>query len=393
MADVPSPLPPLTPAVALAPMPMNVHPPGPHVHDHGSHRHGHDTRADAIMFYTMVIGAVVMQFVLQYWRQTHPRSFNLASLGGLWLLPAATSVVSGYWRFVAVWLLYSCAAAVFLRLARERPLRTSTPRLVYRFFEVAYATSTGLAAAGYSTLLIAVMLPGAAVLLPRALVDILLTAVMFGVYFGVLTRDLAELAGETIASSLGYSKRRGDDDSRPVPRGLCALCGEDLLPPGQEEEGGESLRQQLNALQEPARAPSAAAGPAGTAAAVAAAAAAAPRTVRLAAGGGRVIYKLECGHVFHGSCILGWCVVGKKGTCPCCLERVDLRAVVGDTVWAQSSLLWTRIMDAVRYMVVWMPILALAVRFVMYQAGVKPATTVDVVAPGAAPPGGADAPA
>lgn len=36
-------------------------------------------------------------------------------------------------------------------------------------------------------------------------------------------------------------------------------------------------------------------------------------------------YKLSCEHVFHEFCIRGWCIIGKKQTCPYCKEKVDLK--------------------------------------------------------------------
>ncbi|XP_040887559.1 uncharacterized protein LOC121177328 isoform X2 [Toxotes jaculatrix] len=36
-------------------------------------------------------------------------------------------------------------------------------------------------------------------------------------------------------------------------------------------------------------------------------------------------YQLSCGHIFHEFCIRGWCIVGKKQTCPYCNEKVDLK--------------------------------------------------------------------
>ena len=39
-------------------------------------------------------------------------------------------------------------------------------------------------------------------------------------------------------------------------------------------------------------------------------------------------------------------MVGKKGMCPCCLERVDLKAIMGATLWATPSVLWTQLLDA-----------------------------------------------
>lgn len=36
-------------------------------------------------------------------------------------------------------------------------------------------------------------------------------------------------------------------------------------------------------------------------------------------------YRLPCKHVFHEYCIRGWCIIGKKQTCPYCKEKVDLK--------------------------------------------------------------------
>lgn len=36
-------------------------------------------------------------------------------------------------------------------------------------------------------------------------------------------------------------------------------------------------------------------------------------------------YRLPCNHVFHEYCIRGWCIIGKKQTCPYCKEKVDLQ--------------------------------------------------------------------
>lgn len=37
------------------------------------------------------------------------------------------------------------------------------------------------------------------------------------------------------------------------------------------------------------------------------------------------MYYYLCNFRFHEFCIRGWCIVGKKQTCPYCKEKVDLK--------------------------------------------------------------------
>ena len=50
--------------------------------------------------------------------------------------------------------------------------------------------------------------------------------------------------------------------------------------------------------------------------------------------------QLTCKHLFHDQCIRGWTLVGKKDTCPVCLEKVDLRALYADRPWDTRNLTW-----------------------------------------------------
>lgn len=92
--------------------------------------------------------------------------------------------------------------------------------------------------------------------------------------------------------------------------------------------------------------------------------------IRVAAvGGGEQIFKLPCNHTFHHLCIKGWVLVGKKNSCPCCNQRVDLGLIAGRTIWGKPGVLWAHLLSAVRWMVVWIPLLFFLVRFVMYETG------------------------
>jgi hypothetical protein len=83
------------------------------------------------------------------------------------------------------------------------------------------------------------------------------------------------------------------------------------------------------------------------------------------------LYQLQCMHVFHEGCIKGWCVIGKKDTCPTCSERVDIKALLKTSpLWGQTSRLWGQLLDAVRYVVVWNPLVFLALRFFFWEIGI-----------------------
>ncbi len=47
-----------------------------------------------------------------------------------------------------LWLVYSLVAAYYLRLATSRPMRPTTPKSVYRFFDVLYRLSRNTASGG-----------------------------------------------------------------------------------------------------------------------------------------------------------------------------------------------------------------------------------------------------
>ena len=60
-------------------------------------------------------------------------------------------------------------------------------------------------------------------------------AVLFyGLYFGVLGRDFAELCSWRMNQAMGYSKKDDDEPQRLLPRHICALCAVKLRPDVEE---------------------------------------------------------------------------------------------------------------------------------------------------------------
>eukprot|EP00286_Rhodomonas_abbreviata_P003777 CAMPEP_0181345824 /NCGR_PEP_ID=MMETSP1101-20121128/32972_1 /TAXON_ID=46948 /ORGANISM="Rhodomonas abbreviata, Strain Caron Lab Isolate" /LENGTH=153 /DNA_ID=CAMNT_0023457839 /DNA_START=38 /DNA_END=499 /DNA_ORIENTATION=+ len=77
---------------------------------------------------------------------------------------------------------------------------------------------------------------------------------------------------------------------------------------------------------------------------------------------------LSCGHSFHDFCIRGWTIVGKKDTCPYCSEKVSIRAMFANP-WETQSLLWANLLDGVRYLIVWNPVIVGFTQLFLYEVG------------------------
>lgn len=155
------------------------------------------------------------------------------------------------------------------------------------------------------------------------------TLLFYGLYFGVLGRDCAEVCTDFIQNNLGTQKSLG------LRAGTCAICGDGLK---------EAFIVADRTTEE---------------------------TVCLPG----------CGHKFHDLCIRGWTIVGKKDTCPFCKEKVSLKQLHKQRPWESSNVTWNRMLDLVRYLVAWNPIIILVLHFAIKWSHILP-TIASVKTPG-----------
>lgn len=281
---------------------------------------GHDLM-HAEMLLVLLAALFVSQIVLILWKQKHPRSYNLVSLTGLWIIPFLVSCYHYYWRFVGCWFLFSLITGHVIRLARCKPLGGKTPRLVYRWFQFMYNASYGFGILSYTIMMC--ILFGLHLLFvddPEPVVDFCIVIFFYGGYFGVLGRDLSELCAEEMASTIGYYDKDAMS-SRALEESICAVCGQSTNSPTNSAD------------PEPA-------------------------------------YKLSCGHVFHDYCIRGWCIVGKKQICPYCKEKVDLQRLFS-APWEKPHMLYGRLLDWIRYLIVWHPAIIIIAQGINDYLGLK----------------------
>uniref|UniRef100_A0A8C7X302 Ring finger protein 175 n=1 Tax=Oryzias sinensis TaxID=183150 RepID=A0A8C7X302_9TELE len=72
-------------------------------------------------------------------------------------------------------------------------------------------------------------------------------------------------------------------------------------------------------------------------------------------------YQLSCGHIFHEFCIRGWCIVGKKQTCPPYFAPY----------WEKTHVLYGQLLDWLRYLVAWQPIIIGVVHGINFSLGLE----------------------
>ncbi|XP_022672636.1 RING finger protein 121-like [Varroa jacobsoni] len=277
-----------------------------HARYHEKHK-GHD-EMHFWMGVTLIVAVIVTQILIVFWKEWHYSSYRQFTMWGLWGIPCIVSIHSGYWRFVFVWTIFSAITGLIMRMAFRKPIARTTPRWVYKWFYAVHLQSVGLGVLGYMVLLSALL--GFSPLFLMSLETAFGTGFLiffYGTYYGVLGRDIAEVVTNKMAATIGYYTDSGVP-YRTLDADMCAVCAQKILVTKNEDAVVEER------------------------------------------------YTLPCSHSFHEFCIRGWCVVGKKQTCPYCNEKVDLQRLFKNP-WEKPHVIYGHFLDFIRYLLVWQPII------------------------------------
>lgn len=278
-----------------------------------------------LIFYIVLVVMIGAQGGLVRWRKLHKRSYELVTLIGLWLVPAIISLHLMFWRFLIVWSGYSGVTGMYLYKCVYTDLwDTTVPKNIYRWFLGVFRVSVGVGLTGYIMLLVDI-LSGGLLFAPLVESGFSLLLIWYGLYFGILTRDCAEVVSDRMVGS--FSKHLRARASVNTVRD-CALCGQELRDTMTHIADGMTDSKESNKDTSSVQ--------------------------------------LNCKHIFHPECIKGWLIVGKKDSCPACNEKVDLRRLYADKPWETRNLSWIQMLDMVRYLIVWQPTIMTALHFVFH---------------------------
>lgn len=267
----------------------------------------------------------VMQIVLFKWQQLHNRSYKFVTLIGMWVFPFIFVVRHGWYRMLAIWCLFTVVTLFIIWKATRFPVQPSTPRLVYKWFYNVHRVTYALGILGYLIIMFTFMGFNVMFLIrPEISMSVGVVVIFYGLYYGVLGRDCAELCADKMAAKMGYYSETGLPSKRLMPN-ICAVCGQELTLTAMEDIEEDDVEKS---------------------------------------------YKLSCGHLFHEFCIRGWCIVGKKQTCPYCKEKVDLKRMFKNP-WERPHILFGQLLDWLRYFIVWLPVIILISRGINYELGLE----------------------
>lgn len=265
-----------------------------------------------LILYLLIAFALAVQLVVYTWKKHHSSSYQISTLIIIWLVPLYLFLKVPSYQFVSVWVGFSLAYGYYTMLSLRRSIEPRTPRRVFAFFKRCSLFTCCLVAIGYLLLIVCLFLSDGNV---SFWIDLSFSLMGYGMYFGLLGRDLIDLISGVMAISIGYYRGEGMP-LRGLADEICAVCG------------GRTLIDPMSGNHEKT-------------------------------------FQLGCGHRFHDSCIRGWSILGKKESCPYCRERIDL-SVFRENPWQSQEYFYGRFLDFLRGLILWQPLILIFVKLVSF---------------------------
>jgi len=296
----------------------------------------------AAMLLILIAAILVAQIILIAWKKKAPKNFQNVSMFAMWLVPFGLAVYNHWFRFIGIWCVMSIiTTALIWKPLTNKHIHGQIPRLIYRWFYYVYAVASVIAVTGYIVIMATFL--GLNILLalsPQVTLDIGFLLLFYGIYYGVLTRDFTDFLVDILAANTGYYSPSSSLPSKHLKSSTCAICGR---PHGNTDMISDENVSDMTPLDYSSNS-----------------GAESERT-----------FTLSCGHKFHEYCIYGWSLVGKKQMCPFCREKVDTSKLFSNLSFQKPHYLYGNLLDFIRYLLAWQPLIIFAVQGVNYVLGLE----------------------
>ncbi|KAA8592035.1 hypothetical protein FQN60_017409 [Etheostoma spectabile] len=147
----------------------------------------------------------------------------------MWVVPLYFTIKLYWWRFLSMWSMFSVVTSYVIFRATRKPLACRTPRMVYKWFLLIYKLSYAVGVLGYLAIMFTMF--GFNVFFrikAEDSMDVGVIMLFYGLYYGVMGRDFAEICSDYMASTIGYYNK-GGMPSRSLTDDICAVCGQRIL--------------------------------------------------------------------------------------------------------------------------------------------------------------------
>uniref|UniRef100_A0A663DYL4 Ring finger protein 175 n=1 Tax=Aquila chrysaetos chrysaetos TaxID=223781 RepID=A0A663DYL4_AQUCH len=259
-----------------------------------------------VLIATLVVAQMI---VLVQWKQRHVISLKrlsqfcqqLVTLLQIWVVRLYFTVRFYWWRSLPTWGMVSVITSYINFRATCKPLLGRTPQLVYKWFRLIYKLSYAIGIVGYLAIMFTMF--GFNLFFRMESddsMDFAVTLLFYGLYYGMMGRDFAETCSDYLAPTISFYNTSGIP-TRNLSNSICAVCTQKIFVDINEEGIIENT------------------------------------------------YQLSCNHVFHESCICGWCIVGKNRTCSHCPEKVDLKRMLNKVIHTLSLTVVIGIVQGINY--------------------------------------------
>ncbi|KNC83335.1 hypothetical protein SARC_04407 [Sphaeroforma arctica JP610] len=167
---------------------------------------GHDSM-HAEMFFIIMLVTIGAQFLLMLWKKHNEKSYKRYTLFAMWVVPVWFSIRNSLNQMLTVWTIFSILTGWISFKATRKPLHSRTPKLVYNYFLMMYKLCYGVGLAGYILFMLILFGGGAAmnrdVKARQYAMEVVTTMLFYGLYYGCLLRDFAEICAESMGNSIG----------------------------------------------------------------------------------------------------------------------------------------------------------------------------------------------